>query len=269
MIGLRDMQQWLAHGQEWLAEEVETAARLVVPLQGSCPLCLKITTFVGTPQGDIRERLACGACGATARQRAVASVLFKACPDTRAARVYATEQASTFYLALHGRIGKLQGGEFGVGFIRRLRLQLWMLRKGLFERLAMRDLTHLDFPVGSLDAVVSLDVLEHVPDYRQALREVVRVLRPGGVFVFTVPFYVDRAESKQVAWLDEEGCPVFEGEPEYHGDPVSGGVLCFHHFAWDFLAIMREEGFADAQVLRVYSPGEGLPTGQWVIQGRR
>lgn len=39
----------------------------------------------------------------------------------------------------------------------------------------------------SIDVVVSYDVLEHVADESQALREVHRVLKPGGSFVITVP----------------------------------------------------------------------------------
>lgn len=52
---------------------------------------------------------------------------------------------------------------------------------------------------GSLDGVVSLDVLEHVPDYRAALREFSRVLKPGGVLVLTVPFHEGNAGSEQIA----------------------------------------------------------------------
>jgi SAM-dependent methyltransferase len=39
----------------------------------------------------------------------------------------------------------------------------------------------------SFDAVIAFDVLEHVPDYRQALVEVHRILSPGGFAIFTVP----------------------------------------------------------------------------------
>lgn len=40
---------------------------------------------------------------------------------------------------------------------------------------------------GSFDFVISNSVLEHVPDLESVLREVARLLRPGGAFLFTVP----------------------------------------------------------------------------------
>ncbi|MCL7713157.1 methyltransferase domain-containing protein [Stenotrophomonas sp. CPCC 101365] len=239
------------------------------PLRGHCPLCRAATDFQGDPQGNIRERLYCGNCGCNARQRAAARVLLEALEAAGTARVYATEQASLFYRTLRGRVGQLHGGEYGVGLSRRWRLQLWLWRHGVFERVVLRDLTALEFADAGLDAVISLDVLEHIVDTGAALREAARVLRPGGVFVFTVPFYPDKARSRQIARLRDDGQVVFEGRPEYHGDPVSGGVPCFHHFGWDLLAMLREAGFADARVLRVHDPGAGLPQGQWVFRARR
>jgi len=49
------------------------------------------------------------------------------------------------------------------------------------------DATALPFEDGSVDAVVMLDVLEHVPEPRAALTEARRVLRPGGALVLSVP----------------------------------------------------------------------------------
>lgn len=48
----------------------------------------------------------------------------------------------------------------------------------------------LPFSANSIDFVVSFNVLEHVPQPRDALEEIVRVLRPGGTFftVFGPPF---------------------------------------------------------------------------------
>lgn len=45
----------------------------------------------------------------------------------------------------------------------------------------------LDFPDNSFDLVVSFDVFEHIPDSDQHLREVSRVLKPGGRYVFSTP----------------------------------------------------------------------------------
>lgn len=40
---------------------------------------------------------------------------------------------------------------------------------------------------GSFDTLIACDVLEHVPDDRAALREIRRVLSPGGIAILTVP----------------------------------------------------------------------------------
>ena len=42
---------------------------------------------------------------------------------------------------------------------------------------------------GSLDAVVSLDTLEHVADHEAAVRSIARSLKPGGVLVLNVPAF--------------------------------------------------------------------------------
>ncbi|MCW3016021.1 MAG: hypothetical protein JWO02_3113 [Solirubrobacterales bacterium] len=45
----------------------------------------------------------------------------------------------------------------------------------------------LDFGDATFDLVTCLDVIEHTPDDRAALRELRRVTRPGGMIVLTVP----------------------------------------------------------------------------------
>lgn len=40
----------------------------------------------------------------------------------------------------------------------------------------------------SVDCAMAIEVLEHCPDPSMTLAEIVRVLRPGGAFFFTVPF---------------------------------------------------------------------------------
>jgi SAM-dependent methyltransferase len=54
-------------------------------------------------------------------------------------------------------------------------------------RLLRADACALPLSGASVDAVVSSNLLEHVPDDRQALREIARVLRPGARAVIVVP----------------------------------------------------------------------------------
>jgi ubiquinone/menaquinone biosynthesis C-methylase UbiE len=49
------------------------------------------------------------------------------------------------------------------------------------------DALHLPFADGSFDRVICSEVLEHIPDDLAAMRELTRVLRPGGTMAVTVP----------------------------------------------------------------------------------
>jgi len=50
------------------------------------------------------------------------------------------------------------------------------------------DAAHLPLIEGSIDAVVCLEVLEHVRHPQAALAEFARVLKPGGAMLFSMPF---------------------------------------------------------------------------------
>ena len=49
------------------------------------------------------------------------------------------------------------------------------------------DLTSCPLPDASQDVVVALNVLEHIEDHTKAVREIQRILKPGGSFVFELP----------------------------------------------------------------------------------
>jgi SAM-dependent methyltransferase len=56
-------------------------------------------------------------------------------------------------------------------------------------RVSRASVEELPFPDSSFHLVTCLDVIEHIPDDRAALRELFRVTRPGGHLLVTVPAY--------------------------------------------------------------------------------
>ncbi len=254
-------------------ENAELREHLIAEgMQGFCDVCVAQRWFscegyLKSSDISLRESLLCAVCGCNARQRASASILFESV-DTPRSDVYLTEQASPFYLQLKRRCARLRGSEFTADVAQRLRLAIWLARKGKPEWPRREDVTRLSFADQSQDALVSLDVLEHVPNHQRAVTEFLRVLRPGGSLVLTVPFYSDHAENLLLARMENSAICHLQ-PPEFHGDPLSGGVLCYHHFGWELLTQMRTAGFAKAQALRIRDPQAGLPEAQWVLHAIR
>lgn len=59
------------------------------------------------------------------------------------------------------------------------------------------DITRLPFPDDYFDCVICSEVLEHIPEHEAALRELVRILKPKGSLVVSVPRYF----SERICWM--------------------------------------------------------------------
>lgn len=69
-----------------------------------------------------------------------------------------------------------------------------------FHAIAPVEEAPLPFADASFDAVVSFQVIEHVPSVDGYLAEVVRVLRPGGMFICATPDRATRLFPRQRPW---------------------------------------------------------------------
>jgi SAM-dependent methyltransferase len=92
------------------------------------------------------------------------------------------------------------------------------------------DATRLPFADASFDRVIAAEVLEHIPDDVAAIRELTRVLRPGGTMAVTVP-----------AWLAEQVCWALS--EEYHAPFVDGGHVRIYGEP-ELRAKLRDAGLA-------------------------
>lgn len=240
---------------------------------GWCALCDKAARFAYRADDggeiDLREELACEHCGLSARVRVVMQMLRDCAPDAKSA-VYATEQATRAFRWLARAYPDSIGSEF---FDDEARPRLEAYLEALFGEprvLRFEDATRLGLGDASIDALVSCDVLEHIPDHRAALAEFSRVLKPGGHLILTVPFLDADENSILRARIGTSGKIEHLVEPEYHGDPVlPEGVLAFHSFSWDLLAAVRHAGFWSAHWCLPWDPAQGIFSGLWVLHARR
>lgn len=88
------------------------------------------------------------------------------------------------------RYGTVTGVEISDASLERARM------RGVGE-VVQCSITEMPFPDGHFDVAVCLDVVEHIEDEQGALRELHRVVRPGGSLMITVPAY-------QWLWSDHD-----------------------------------------------------------------
>lgn len=113
------------------------------------------------------------------------------------------------------------------------------------------SLEALTFADNHFDVFITQDVMEHVFDPDAAFREIARVLRPGGVHVFTVPIVKKTAPSAPRARRRANGEIDYLEEAQYHGNPVDEkGSLVTMDWGYDILRrIYDETGMASSLVM--------------------
>lgn len=82
------------------------------------------------------------------------------------------------------------------------------------SRCVVGDVQHLPFPDESFDVVLSTEVIEHVRAPAVAVRELGRVLRPGGTLVVTTP---NRAWHWSIVVANRLGLRPYEGLENWAG----------------------------------------------------
>ncbi|MHB8380501.1 MAG: class I SAM-dependent methyltransferase [Acidimicrobiales bacterium] len=110
-----------------------------------------------------------------------------------------------------------------------------LTQASLHANVVQGDALHLPFPNGSFDRVICSEVLEHIPDDVAAMRELARVLRPGGTMAITVP----RFGPELINWaLSDEYHNVPGGHIRIYRRSVlnerltsTGLVVTRHHYA--------------------------------------
>jgi SAM-dependent methyltransferase len=234
---------------------------------GFCFVCHRWTEFVtswdyssevaGHRQINWREHLLCPGCRLNNRMRAVIHLLAESVTLNRGSRIYAIEQTSPLFGYLTKSFPLAVGSEY-------LGTKVPFGQKNS-KGLRNEDLTQLTFPDQSFDAILNFEVLEHIPNYRAALVECVRTLKPEGKMLFSVPFDANARDNLIRARPRADGTIEHLLPPEYHCNPRSpGGSLCFQHFGWEMFEELKAAGFSTVSALCYYSRDFGYLGGEQI-----
>lgn len=142
-----------------------------------------------------------------------------------------------FYLMAMSRLRRLDlvGLDLNAGRLR------WAQREGVPAALVCGDICRLPFADASFDKVLLSEVLEHLADDRRALRELYRILKPGGILAISVP------HAHYPFWWDpiNRVWTAFGGEPFRGAQPAgiwSGHVRLYRPH--ELRTRVEEAGFA-------------------------
>jgi SAM-dependent methyltransferase len=123
-----------------------------------------------------------------------------------------------------------------------------------------QDVHHLTYEDCSFDICTSTEVFEHVPNDIKGFSEIFRVLKPGGIFLFTVPLSSGSTIERTKQHSIHNGKVEYLLTPVYHGDQISGygRVLVFRDYGVDIVNRLEMSGFTKAEIL---TPSKRLPWG--------
>jgi SAM-dependent methyltransferase len=91
------------------------------------------------------------------------------------------------------------------------------------------NLEKIGFPDNYFDIVLTSDVMEHVRDIDAAHREIARILKVGGKYIFTVP-YDPTCLTHHILVDTQHSVDRHLVKPQYHGDPINGGIIAYRVF---------------------------------------
>lgn len=139
----------------------------------------------------------------------------------------------------------------------------WMKRKGITVTTAdlytsadlKLDLDHIDQPNASWDVVFCNHVLEHVPDYKKALHELYRILKPGGMLICSFPIDI-RYETVQ-----EDDALIGDDSPQADRERICkfGQKDHLRVFGRDSRKLLEEAGFVVSVIDGDTMPEEIMP----------
>jgi SAM-dependent methyltransferase len=141
-----------------------------------CPICGYFGPFLQSGVDRVRHHVCCAVCGSRERHRLMWLVLKSLAKQHDFSQMRALHFAPEHCLRqrLASMFGKYETGDLS--------------GKNVDHQVDMCD---LPFPEQSFDVVIASHVLHHIRDEASALRNLRRILRPGGMAIVPVPVFAN------------------------------------------------------------------------------
>jgi SAM-dependent methyltransferase len=207
---------------------------------GRCNACGRPTFFVCADPATARGNMFCLRCRSFSRKRHVIANLLAELGGVQSLLGARPLCKDVYSATTHDVLWRHLGGD--PRFAGSELMESVPLGGALPSGGTCQNLERLTFADNSFDVVITEDVLEHVRYPDKAFAEIARILRPGGLHIFTVPLVFDRPTVERVQPRDD-GDDVLLTPPEWHGDRVHGRSLAYRTFGLDIFEWMARYGF--------------------------
>jgi len=194
--------------------------------------------------GLLRETLQCRKCGSTMRNRSLAEVVLKALDQASSIKeVAANEKLGLRILDTDSFSVMAQLLSHHKNYVRTSFIPDQPFGKEVEANRYNVNLENITFVDNSFDMILTSDVAEHIRDINTAHEEIYRVLKPGGIYIFTVPYdHNSVAHHTLVDTSQKED--VFLVPKQLHGDPLTGGILAYRVFGQAIFKDLQNIGFS-------------------------
>ncbi|HEC27696.1 MAG TPA: class I SAM-dependent methyltransferase [Gammaproteobacteria bacterium] len=213
---------------------------------GYCPICEKKTLFFIKADG-LRDNYHCIRCRSIPRQRALLQVMQQFFPDWRNLNIHESSPSGATFKKFSSECQGYLPSQFfsdippGV----------------LYSGHRCEDLARQTFDDESFDLVITQDVLEHLLNPIQSLKEICRTLRPGGTHIFTVPWY--SWQDTKIRAIQEDDKVVYLEEPDYHVNPINNeGSLVVTEWGKDLIDTIYASSGMTTTVIHIHDKQAGI-----------
>ena len=193
-----------------------------------------------------KETLDCSWCSAKLRARRLAKVVLSRYPTAKPVSSLKQWVRQPEIRALDiAEINTIEGMHRYLSTLPRLAFSEYIDPNSPGSPTAARheDLTRLTYPDAAFDLVLTSESLEHVPDLSAALREIGRVLKPGGHHIFTIPVHPNVAKTFARTVVRPDGT-LEHLAPQIRHPWGDRGWPVYTEFGTDLPEILRAAGFA-------------------------